>query len=90
MKLEVMKLDKFSDESEDENAEYGLMDETESCVVNVENSAMQVDNGAAQATFTPEQLQLFEARYENRYVICSYLINSHCSLRQLRLLSSMW
>ena len=67
---------KFSDGSEDENAEYGLMDETESCVVNVEN----------------EQLQLFEARYENRYqyVICSYLINSHCSLRQLRLLSSMW
>ena len=46
-----------SESSEDENEECGLMEVTKSS-----------DSSVTQTTFTPEQLSLFETRYENWYV----------------------
>ena len=53
--------DVSSDESDEENnpsVECGLMEDAELHAVNM-------DDGATQATFTPEQLELFKSRFDN-------------------------
>ena len=56
--------DVWSDEGDEENnpsVECGLMEDAESHAVNI-------DDGDTQATFTPEQLELFKSRFDKRYV----------------------
>ena len=59
--------DELPDESDEENnpsVECGLMEDAESHDVNM-------DDRATQATFTPKQLELFNARLDNGYVLLS-------------------